>query len=276
VRYRVVMPTVDLDRYLARVGGAGWPVRPDFATLAALQAAHALSVPFENLDIQMGRRIDLSLEALCAKLVDRRRGGYCFEQNTLWLAVLHAIGFDARSCDARVRVGDPATVRPRTHMAVIVTLGDTQYLTDVGFGPQGPLGPVPLDDGAHEAAGRRFRVVSTPGVAAVLQTWVAGGWTDLYASDLTPCHPADLAMANWFTSTWPQSPFVTSLVAQRTLRNGSHVLRNLTYTHVDGHASATREIARVELVQTLGEVFGLVVPADARFIAIDGEAGLRS
>lgn len=264
------MPSVDLDRYLARVGCAGWPVRPDLATLAALQAAHELSIPFENLDIQLGHGIDLAIDALFAKLVDRRRGGYCFEQNTLWLAVLQAIGFDARPCDARVRVGDPATVRPRTHMAVIVTLDGTRHLTDVGFGPQGPLGPVRLDGAAHEIAGRGFRVVSTSEAPAVLQALVAGDWTDLYASDLTPCHPADLAMANWFTSTWPQSPFVTSLVVQRTLRHGSHVLRNLTCTHVDGSASTTREVARDDLIRTLDEVFGLGVPADATFIAIDG------
>src|SRR4051794_6808035 len=92
----------DLDRYLERIGHRG-PLAVTRACLDALMAAHTGAIPFENLDVILGRPIDLSLPAVEAKLVGERRGGYCFEQNGLLLAVLRAIGFTATPLSARVR-----------------------------------------------------------------------------------------------------------------------------------------------------------------------------
>ena len=148
---------VDLAAYLARVGLAAVPA-PDLAGLFELHRAHVASVPFENLDIQMGLPIRLDLDALQDKLVRRRRGGYCFEQNTLFLAVLQDLGFDAEPWEARVRLG-VTEVRPRTHMLLRVRLGGRDWLCDVGFGGQGPVEPVPLDGTEVEQGSDAYRVI---------------------------------------------------------------------------------------------------------------------
>src|SRR6185295_14851436 len=103
----------DLDGYLARIGYDG-PRRASHETLTALHEAHEAAIPFENLDILLGHPISIELAALQLKLVGGRRGGYCFEQNTLFRAVLEALGFRVTSLAARVRGG--GVLRPRTHM----------------------------------------------------------------------------------------------------------------------------------------------------------------
>ena len=103
------MADLDLDAYLARIAYEG-PRRPSARTLTALHAAHVTAVPFENLDILLGRTISLDLDALQAKLVAARRGGYCFEQNTLFLAVLYRRITDAGEA-RRLRAGLRGTRR---------------------------------------------------------------------------------------------------------------------------------------------------------------------
>jgi len=108
----------DLDAYLRRIGASGPLRQASPETLAVLHEAHATAVPFENLDILQGRPISLELDALQAKIVAGRRGGYCFEQNTLFRAALEAVGFVVTSLAARVLGG--GVVRPRTHMLLLV------------------------------------------------------------------------------------------------------------------------------------------------------------
>ena len=129
-------PGLDLDAYGRRTGYAG-PRRPDFETLRGLHAAHATAIPFENLAIQLGELpLRLDLEVLQEKLVVRRRGGYCFEQNHLFQAVLRSLGFAVEAFEARVRMGSP-TLLPRTHMLLSVALEGRAWLVDVGFGGEG-------------------------------------------------------------------------------------------------------------------------------------------
>src|SRR5512134_3104831 len=112
--------------YLRRIGLPD-PVAPDLETLRRLHAAHVESIPFENLDILLGHGIRLDLDRLRDKLIAQRRGGYCFEQNTLFLAVLQEIDFTAAPMEARVRAGSTA-VRPRTHMVLEVKIAGEAWL----------------------------------------------------------------------------------------------------------------------------------------------------
>ena len=258
--------TLDLDAYLRRIGFEGRP-RPDRQTLLALHRAHALAIPFENLAIQMGEGVDISLEAIQDKLVRRRRGGYCFEQNTLFLAALREIGFEADAFEARVRLGATREL-PRTHMLIRVALEGDALLCDVGFGGQGLLDPVPMDGGAHGPAGRERRVVAE-GPLEVLQARQLAGWADLYAFEPLPRGPVDQEMGNWFTSTHPESRFVTTLTAQRVLSDGWLILRNLSLTTVRGETAEERILAREELPRVLREAFGLDIPDGTRFRALD-------
>jgi N-hydroxyarylamine O-acetyltransferase len=261
------MSDFDLEKYLERIGysrAAG----PDPATLTALHRAHVHAIPFENLEIQMGGSIKLDPETLQAKMVRRRRGGYCFEQNNLLLLALRSIGFTVEAREARVRQNDGGVVRPRTHMVLTVRCEDREWLADVGFGGDGLVEPMALDGGASEQAGVFYRV-ATEGATRVLQREVDGAWEDLYAVQPESPVAVDFEVGNWFTSTYPRSPFVLTLTAQRVIQNTRHILRNLTYSIARGRKTEVREISRGELVPLLRGTFDLDVPEDARFLALD-------
>lgn len=248
---------MDLHAYFARSGYSGAP-RADLETLAALHLAHASAIPFENIDVRLGLPISLTLEDIEDKLVRRRRGGYCFEHNTLFLAVLRALGFDALPFEARVRFG-ATEIRPRTHMLLCVRTNGENHLVDVGFGWQGLLGPLPMDGTIHEQFGESYRVVAEAG-QLVLQMLGAQGWADLYAFVPEERFPADFVMANHFTSTYPRSPFVQTLNIQLSTATARHRLRDLTYIVTRDGRTEERTLEPSELRAHLRDVFGLDLP----------------
>ena len=259
---------MDLDAYFARIGFRGDP-RPDRRTLDALHLAHARSVPFENLDIQMGLPISLELADLEDKIVRRRRGGYCFEQNTFFMAVLREVGFVVDPFEARVRLG-VVDVRPRTHMLLRVLLDGRPILADVGFGLQGLLEPLPMDGESHAQQGDVYRVIGE-GAQLVLQ-WARPApefWLDLYAFVPEPRPAVDFVMANHFTSTFPRSPFVLSLVAQLPTPEARYSLRHLTFSVIRGAQVEERQAAPGEVRRLLRDYFSLEVPAGATLRSLE-------
>jgi N-hydroxyarylamine O-acetyltransferase len=258
---------LDLAAYLRRIGFTG-PLEPGLETLCALHFAHATAIPFENLDIQLGLPIRLDLASLQDKLVRRRRGGYCFEQNTLFLAVLKAAGFEAIPCEARVRLG-AVEVLPRTHMLLIARLASGSWLCDVGFGGEGLLHPVPLDGQAHAQFQNLYRVIGE-GALCVLQSRRGEGWEDLYAFQPEARLPVDFEMANHYTSTHPESRFIRTLTAQLPGPEVRRILRNRAYAELRGAEVSGRELAPEEVIPVLRDVFGLDVPEGARFRAFEG------
>jgi N-hydroxyarylamine O-acetyltransferase len=258
---------LDLGAYLRRIRLETRPAA-DLAGLRALHLAHATTIPFENLDIQMGLPIRLDLDSLQAKLVRRHRGGYCFEHNTLFLAVLRAVGFDVIPCEARVRLG-AMEVLPRTHMLLLVSLEGATWLCDVGFGGEGLLHPVPMDGEAHGQFLNTYRV-STEGGLRVLQSHHHGAWEDLYAFVPEARFPIDFEMANHYTSTHPESRFLKTLTAQLPGPEVRRILRNRAYAELRGDQAEGRELAPEELLPTLRETFGIELPEGARFRALEG------
>lgn len=258
------MADIDLDAYLERIAYDG-PREPSTQTLAALHEAHVAAVPFENLDILLGRPVLLELDALQAKIVNRRRGGYCFELNTLFRAALERLGFRVTSLAARVRAGS-AVVRPRTHMLLRVDLGEGPYLADVGFGGDGLVRPLPLSAGGEAwTAGFGYRL-HHEAEQWVLAGNIDGEWTDLYAFTLEPQHPVDFEMANHFTSTWPSSRFVQSLTAQRSWPGRRLILRNRDLMLREGGSLRSETVRDPEhLLQVLDQEFGLWFPPGTRF-----------
>jgi N-hydroxyarylamine O-acetyltransferase len=259
--------TFDLDAYLARIGYRG-PVEATRPALFALHEAHATSIPFENLDIQMGLPIRIDLESVQEKLVARRRGGYCFEQNTLFRAALEAFGFAPVMREARVRFGASATLA-RTHGVHALAVDGEPWLADVGFGGEGLLHPLRLD-GTHQVQfGLTYRV-ALEGTRMVVQRLRPSGWFDLYALEPGPVLPVDWDMGNHYTSTHPGSRFVTTLTAQRPGPDVRHVLRGATYTEIHGEREVTRELhTHRELMALLREVFGIDLPEESRFRALE-------
>lgn len=256
----------DLDAYLARLGYDG-PREPTAAALDALHLAHATHVPFENLDIHLGRPIRLDLDSLQAKLVRGRRGGYCFEQNTLFAAALEALGFRVTRLAARVRFG-ATRVTPRTHMLLRVDAAGGPWLADVGFGGEGLLRPLPLVPGEvvrHFAW--TYRLTEDAGLW-VVQSWHGDDWLDLYAFTLEPQHPIDFEMANHFTSTYPASRFVQTLTVQLPTPAARFVLRGREFSVLrDGAADARAVGDDEDLLRLLAETFGLHFPPETRFVS---------
>jgi len=257
----------DLPAYLRRIGLEAAP--PATAEgLAALHRAHAGAIPFENLDILLGRPIRLDVPSLEAKLVAARRGGYCFEQNTLFAAALEGLGFGVTPLAARVRLGG-RTDGSRTHMLLSVRADGRDWLCDVGFGGGGPWEPLPLEPSGEIAQGRwLFRVV-TDGRERVLQNMGPSGWRDLYGFTLEPQLPSDYEVANYHTSTHPESTFTKIPVVQKTWANGALALRGgVLATIVPGEAPVeTPAPGGDALLVLLGERFGLDFPAGTRFVS---------
>ena len=259
------MAQLDLSAYFSRIGFEG-AAKADLATLRALHDAHAAAIPFENLAIQMGEAVSLDLDAIQDKLVRRRRGGYCFEQNSLFLAVLRELGFEVEPFEARVSGGDQ--IRPRTHMLLRARLPEGDHLADVGFGGEGLLHPVPMDGGDHAQFGRVYRVLEQGGLRA-LQSRQLVAWTELYAFEPIPRPPVDFELGNWYTSTHPDSVFVKTLTAQRVMPEGRLVLRGLGFTAVRGDEAEERILELAEVPRVLRESFGLDIPDGTRFKAFE-------
>ncbi|PNE36183.1 arylamine N-acetyltransferase family protein [Streptomyces noursei] len=256
---------LDLDAYLARIGYQG-DRRPTLETLRALHAAHSDSLGFENIEIVLGRPILLDLEALQAKMVRQRRGGYCYEQNLLYAAALERLGFRVRGLGARIRMGEDK-VRPVTHALLKVELDGTDWITDVGFGGEALLAPIPLRDGVEERQGAwTFGVVHEKETEAwVLRSRHADGWFDLYAFGTERCFPVDYTVFNHYISTHPRSPFTGRIVVQKPgpeLRS-TLVGRELVRTRPDW-SREVREVAPEEIPGLLDTEFGITLSvADA-------------
>jgi N-hydroxyarylamine O-acetyltransferase len=255
---------LDLPAYLRRIEYAG-ERDASRAVLEALHQAHVTHIPFENLDILLGRAIALDLDSLQAKLVAGRRGGYCFEQNLLFAAVLRAFGFTVTQLAARVRLGSDA-LRPRTHMTLQVEVDGGRWLADVGFGAAGPLLPVPLGGGeASRQNAWSFRIVDEAG-QSLLQSSRGASWEDLYVFSHEPQHRVDYELASHYTSTHPSSKFTQVATAQRIAPDMRFTLRDRDYSEERGAEMMRRTLADDdEVLDVLAETFGLKFPPGTRF-----------
>jgi N-hydroxyarylamine O-acetyltransferase len=254
---------VNLDAYLQRIAYAG-DLTPSAATLAALHLAHATHIPFENLEILLGRPIRLDQDSLERKLVEDRRGGYCFEQNLLFASVLEQIGFPVRRLLARVRYRTTA-VLPRTHMALLVDADERQWIADVGFGGEGLLLPVPFVAGEVSTQYRWAYRVVPEGDRWVMQSHRVGEWIDMYAFTLERQELIDYEVANHYTSTHPSSRFVQSLTVQLPGPDQRLILRNRELTTDHGDTATARAVDDSDLLDVLRDSFGLTFPPGTTF-----------
>ncbi|MGW7002210.1 arylamine N-acetyltransferase family protein [Streptomyces sp. NPDC054933] len=248
---------LDLDAYLGRIGYDG-SLRPTLDTLRALHRGHLDAIPFENLEIVLGRPVPLDVASTQAKLVGQPRGGYCFEHNLLFAAVLDRLGYSFTGLASRVRMG-VRQLRPTTHMLLRVDIAGEDWLADVGFGGDGPLEPIPLRTGAElRHGGWTFDLVEEgPGVF-LLRTRHQDGWFDLHAFTLEPRYPVDYGLFNYYTSTHPRSPFTPRIIVQR---NGPDIRRTLVGQELrterpDGSVQR-RDVPADELPDVLAKVFGI-------------------
>ncbi len=256
--------TLDLNVYFDRIDFRGAP-EPTLDVLQGLMTAHTRSIPFENLDPLMGVPVDdISPEALTDKLVRRRRGGYCYEQNGLMGYVLSEIGFRVRRFAGRVVWMYPpdAPLPAQTHTVLAVTFPGSQgaYLVDVGFGGQTPTSPLRLETGSVQQTTREPYRLEDRGDGLVLQTLIHDQWVPLYEFTTRTQPDVDLKVGSWFVSTHPSSHFVTGLMAARVSEDARLNLagRDLTIHRADGREKI-RLADAAAVVDTLAERFGVNV-----------------
>ena len=266
---------LDLAAYCRRIGFAGTPA-PTRECLERLIVDHANAIPFENIEVLAHRVPKLDLAGLHDKLVHRRRGGYCFEQNTLFRAVLQAIGFEVRPMEARIRSGIPAdVVTARTHLTTRVVLDGVAHLVDVGCSTVAPLAPLLLASRDQQTAGGGFYRLVDVGDELLLQTRVADAWADCYQLMPSTPHAIDCEMGNWFVATYPKSMLAHNLLLGRAIPGGRLRLfnRRLSAFQPQCAAPVERELqSRAEFADVLADGFGLdIAPADldAVMAAID-------
>ena len=257
----------DLDAYLRRVGYSG----PRAANLKVLRALHALqpaAIPFENLDPLLGRKVELDLGALAAKLVEQRRGGYCFELNGLFAAALEALGFRVIRLAARVRWRAPPErlEGARSHMLLKVDLDEGAFLADVGFGALLMDAPLRLISGVEQQSpSATLRLREEDDGRYTLQARLPEEWGDVYRFNLEPQLASDYALANWFTATHPDSLFRNNLLMERLLPDRRVTLFNtrLVERPVAGEARERILAGAAELNDVIADVFGIASPVSA-------------
>lgn len=247
---------LDVNAYLARVAYDG-ALAPTVETLRRLHRAHAAAIPFENLNILLGRGVSLEMDNMQEKLLRHDRGGYCYEHNLLFAALLERLGYRVKRLAARVQPGKPG---PRTHMLLIVEADEEEWLADVGFGAA-LLEPIPFGHGSiSHQGGWTYGLERREGGAWLLRSSEPDGWSDLYAFTREPQRPIDYAVYNHYTATHPDSPFTGQVVAIRTTPEIRHTLRGweLIATGPDGDAES-RELAGDELADVLHTTFGITL-----------------
>lgn len=259
--------SIDIDAYLERIGYRG----PREATLETLQTLHYLhpqAIPFENLNPLLRLPVKLDLPSLEAKLVQSKRGGYCYEHNLLFSHALKVLGFQVSGLAARVLWNQPEdAITARTHMLLRIEIAEGTYIADVGFGGQTLTAPLRLVPGIEQQTPHEpFRIIASNS-SFILQANLNNVWRTLYSFDLSEQFPTDYELANYWVSTHISSHFVSSLIAARISPEGRHALLNnrLTIHNLNG-ATERRELNTAsEVLNVLESQFGINVPDRADF-----------
>lgn len=246
--------------YLARLGTAA-PEAPTLAALTSLHRTHLVAVPFETLDISLGRPVRLDLASLLSKVVDARRGGYCYELNGLFAALLRHLGYAVDLVSARVATSDGGLTDPFDHLALVVNspVLDGPVLADVGFG-DGFIEPLPLRHGvvAHER-GKDVGLVREGGWWHYRERADDGKWRTQFVFTTAPHPLADFEPRNLWQQTSPESHFTRGPVVSRLTPTGRLTLRG---THLITTTLGRREEAvldEADVPAALAGHFGIVI-----------------
>ena len=234
-----------LGAYPQRIGYDG-PVAPTLECLTGVRRAHALTIPYENLDIQLGRPVWLDIDRIVEKIVTRRRGGWCYEMNTLLAHALRAIGFDVRLVTGGIHRSERGDAALGNHILVLVDL-DRTYIADLGLG-DGLREPVPLAEGVH-AQGRLSFGLSRLSDGYWRFTNHAGAYPVSFDFSEDPIEPEAIEARSRDLQTNPDSVFVQNLIV--------HQMRPETLVCLTGRM----------LQEKFGEASGKLVVRDAKELA---------
>lgn len=237
--------------YLARIG-ARPGAAPDAVSVCDLAYRHVTTVPFENIDIHLGRRLSLTEDALVDKIVRRRRGGFCYELNGLFAMLLTALGYDVTLLAARVWSGGSELGPPLDHLALRVDL-DEPWLVDVGFGRHA-LYPLRLDDPADQQDPEGMFRIQPAGVLDDLDVWHDG--SPIYRVSSRPMELADFAPMCWYQQTSPESGFTAQLTCSLPQPDGRVTISGLRLVRTLKGERSEEELTEAEALAVYRDVFG--------------------
>lgn len=232
---------------------------PDLESLSKIQYFHLINYPFQSLSTVLHLPTSIELDDIYQKTIVEKQGGYCYEHNLLVLAVLKKLGYKARPLTGyTIHDNTPDMPKARTHVLLLVTINMQDYLVDVGYGGLVPTSPLKLIvDEIQITPNGNYKIISY-NKGYIVCAEVKGEWQMLYAFDLQLQNQPNLAVGNWYISTYPQSPFRSMLMASRIEANGiRHNLLNNTYKrHTIGQPSMTQHLRNTnEVVAKLNDVF---------------------
>ena len=251
-------PSFPEDAYLKRVKLKTAP-ELNANGLENLHNAQYYSIPFENLDIRLGKGISLDPGHIASKLLKSRRGGYCFELNGLMLRALNHFGFKARPLLARVHL-EP-TPSGKTHQVSLVELDGKKWIVDVGFGGGGPRYPMLLKDGWERVEDFwGYRIAKDTNWGFMLQSLEKDSWQNSYGFTMARVRDADIEVGNHYTSTSPNTHFTQTKVASLPTSTGRISLRDREFTELDQGKSKTSTIeSSKDYLQLLSSRFGIEI-----------------
>lgn len=257
----------NIDAYFERIGFAG-SIAPTLETLTQLHALHPAAIPYENLDPLMGVPVRLDLANLQQKLVFDRRGGYCFEQNTLLRAILMDLDFEVKVHGARVIWGHEGDEEPPLrHIVLTVDVAGVTYLCDVGFGGLTATAPLRLRSGAEqETPLDRYRLTDADGLW-LLEVEIDGAWLKLFDFTLAELSEERIVELNDIADS--SEFFTTQLLAARIEKTRRLAISDTRLNiHAPGQPSGSRALGSVaELREVLSGTMGIALPSDERLDA---------
>ena len=259
-----VLAPDQIDRYLDWIRAPRAQPAPDAGALAALQRAHLRAVPFENLDISLGRPIQLDGPALVGKVIDRRRGGYCYELNGLFAALLRGLGYSVTLVSARV-VTPAGLTDDFDHLALLVAAapGRERWLVDVGFG-DAFIDPIPLVDGfARREMVKEVGLLQSGAAWHYRERTTDDGWRDQYVFGETPRALADFGPRNQWQQTSPESNFTRKRVTSLLTDDGRVTLSGRRLIVTSRGVRTERELDEDAATAVLAGRFGIALGGGA-------------
>ncbi len=246
---------MNLDAYFERIAYDG-PTTPDVETLCGLHRAHLLAVPFENLDIHLKRPIVLDEARLFEKIVYQRRGGFCYEHNAVFAAVLRGLGFEVEMLEARVGAKNWDSGKPYNHMTLLVTL-DERWMPDVGYGDSF-MDPLRLDyPGEQAQANGVFRVLHDETEGVYARQTQSGDWHDEYRFRLEPRRLEDFEPGCRFNQYSPRSHFTQQRICSLATPTGRITLSDHRFIVTENGQRTEYDLdSEAEFKRHLLEYFG--------------------
>ncbi|MBQ3150765.1 MAG: arylamine N-acetyltransferase [Clostridia bacterium] len=249
----------DKNKYLERIGIDPCEELPlTFETLCALQFAHVTTVPYENADIVNGIPLRLDVDGLFDKIVNRHRGGYCFELNGLYAELLRALGFEVTDFMARFLRGE-TEIPIRRHRVLCVTLGDKRYLCDVGIGSAAPRYPLLIEEGVVQTQfGETYKFEKDDFLGWVIMEQYEGEWRPFFSFTEERQLDKDYIATSFYCEKHPDSIFIGAWMLSIKTENGRKTLDgNIFKEFVGTEIQTIREIENSEIPNVMKDVFGI-------------------